>query len=123
KVGLLNNVDLQLVLAPYRHMRIKDETTGATEYRSGFGDVTPRVKVNLAGNDGGFFALGLIPFVKFPTAQEHLGNGAYEGGVGIPYTFEVSSWDVGFQTTFSGIHDDIGNRYHAEFANSVSVGH
>jgi hypothetical protein len=123
KVGLLNNMDFQLVLAPYRRVRTKNESTGAVEYQSGFGDITPRVKVNLVGNDGGFLALALIPFVKFPTAQEHLGNGAYEGGVGIPCGFDVSNWDVGFQTTFSAKHDDSGNRYHAEFANSVSIGH
>ena len=61
--------------------------------------------MNLVGNDGGFFALALIPFVKFPTAQNNLGNGAYEGGVGIPYAFDVPNWDVGFQTTVSCNHD------------------
>ena len=123
KVGLLNNVDFQLVLAPYQQVRTKDESTGKVEYQSGFGDIMPRAKVNLVGNDGGPFALALIPFVKFPTAQDHLGNGAYEGGLGIPYAFDVPNWEVGFQTTFSANHDDLGRGYHAEFANSVSVGH
>ncbi len=123
KVGVLNNVDFQLVVSPYQWQRIKDKTTGAVEKDSGFGDITPRVKVNLMGNDGGFFAIALIPYVKFPTAQNNLGNGAYEGGVGIPYAFEVPGWDVGFQTTVSCDHDSVGNGYHAEIANSVSIGH
>ena len=123
KVGVLNNMDLQLVLQPWQWQRIEDKNAGTIENNSGFGDVTPRVKVNLMGNDGGFFAVALIPFVKFPTAQNSLGNGAYEGGVGIPYAFDVSHWDVGFQTTVSVNHDTLGRGYHAEIANSVSIGH
>ena len=123
KIGVLDNVDFQLVLSPYQWQRVEDKSTGGVEKDSGFGDVTPRVKVNLAGNDGGFFALALIPFVKFPTAQDNLGNGAYEGGVGIPYAFDVPNWDVGFQTTFNNARDDVGSSYHAEFDNSVSIGH
>jgi hypothetical protein len=123
KVGVLNNVDFQLVLSPYQWQRTENTLTGATETDSGFGDITPRVKVNLIGNDGGFFALGLIPFVKFPTAQDNLGNGAYEGGVGIPYAFNVPNWDVGLQTTVSCDHNGIGEGYHAEIDNSISIGH
>src|ERR1017187_9404892 len=69
KVGVFNNTDFQLVLAPYQWERTEDKTTGTVEQQSGFGDITPRVKVNLIGNDGGFFALALIPFVKLPTSQ------------------------------------------------------
>jgi hypothetical protein len=123
KVGVLNNVDFQLVLMPWQWERIEDRTARTVDRNSGFGDITPRVKVNLIGNDGGFFALGLIPFVKLPASQDHLGNGAVEGGLGIPYTFDIPNWDVGFQTTFSCNRNDVGNGYHAEFANSVSIGH
>ncbi|MDB6017497.1 MAG: hypothetical protein JWR19_1986 [Pedosphaera sp.] len=123
KVGVLNNVDFQLVLQPWQWQRIEDKSAGTIENNSGFGDVTPRVKVNLMGNDGGFFALALIPFVKFPTTQNNLGNGAYEGGLGIPYAFDVPHWDVGFETAVSVNHDALGSGYHAEIANSVSIGH
>jgi hypothetical protein len=122
KVGVLNNMDFQLVLAPWQWERTEDGA-GTVEHQSGFGDITPRVKVNLIGNDGGFFALALIPFVKFPTAQVPLGNGAEEGGLGIPYAFDVPNWDVGFQTTFNCDRNDVGSGYHAEFANSISIGH
>jgi Putative MetA-pathway of phenol degradation len=123
KVGVLNNVDFQLVLFPWQWERIEDRTARTIERNSGFGDITPRVKVNFIGNDGGFFALGLIPFVKLPASQDHLGNGAVEGGLGIPYAFDIPNWDVSFQTTFSCNRNDVGNGYHAEFANSVSIGH
>jgi hypothetical protein len=123
KIGVLNNMDFQLVLSPWQWQRSEDKSKGAVEQRSGFGDVTPRIKINLVGNDGGFFALALIPFVKLPTNQDHLGNGAVEGGVGIPYAFDIPGWDVGFQTTFSFNRNDAGSGYHTEFDNSIGIGH
>jgi Putative MetA-pathway of phenol degradation len=123
KVGVLNNMDFQLVLSPWQWQRIEDKSAGSIEQRSGFGDIIPRVKVNLVGNDGGFLALALIPFLKLPTNQDHLGNRAVEGGVGIPYAFDIPGWDVGFQTTFSFNRNDVGHGYHMECDNSVSIGH
>ncbi len=123
KVGVLNNMDFQLVLAPWQWQRTEDGSTGMVEHQSGFGDVTPRVKVNLIGNDGGFFALALIPFVTLPTSQDHLDNDSVEGGLEIPFAFDVPNWDVGFQTTFNYDRNDVGSGYHAEFDNSVSIGH
>jgi hypothetical protein len=123
KVGVLNNTDFQLVLMPYQWERTENRSAGTVEQKSGFGDITPRVKVNLIGNDGGLFALALIPFVKLPTSQDHLGNNSVEGGLGIPFAFDVPNWDVSFQTTFNYDRDDVGSSYHAEFDNSISIGH
>jgi Putative MetA-pathway of phenol degradation len=123
KVGVLNDVDVQLVLEPWTWQQKKNETTGAVRTDSGFGDTALRAKVNLTGNDGGFFALALIPYVTLPTAQEDLGAGGVEGGIGIPYAFDVPNWDVGFQTTVSWDRNDFDDGYHADIANSVSIGH
>jgi hypothetical protein len=123
KVGVFNNTDFQLVLTPWQWERTEDGSAGTVEQKSGFGDITPRVKVNLTGNDGGFFALALIPFVKLPASQDHLGNDSVEGGLGIPFAFDVPNWDVGFQTTFNGNRNGVGSGYHAEFDNSASIGH
>jgi hypothetical protein len=123
KVGVLNNVDFQLVPLPYQRERTKDNSTGTVERKSGFGDIKLRVKVNFIGNDGGFFALALIPSVKLPASQDHLGNDSVEGGPGIPYAFDVPNWDVDFQATFGFNRNAVGNGYHTEFGNSVSIGH
>jgi len=123
KAGLLNNLDFQLVYAPYRWERTDDRDAGTMERKSGFDGITPRFKVNLIGNDGGFFALALIPFVKLPLSQKHLGSGSAEGGLGIPYAFDIPNWDVGLQSTFSFNRNESGNGYHTEFDNSVSIGH
>ncbi|MEY2427733.1 MAG: hypothetical protein QOJ40_618 [Verrucomicrobiota bacterium] len=123
KIGLLNDLDFHLVLTPYQWEKTENLGTGTIERKSGFDGLTPRLKLNLVGNDGGFFALALIPFVKLPLSSGRLGNGSIEGGLGIPYAFDIPGWDVGFQTTFHFNRNGAGRGYHTEFDNSVSIGH
>lgn len=123
KVGLLNSLDFQLLYTPYRWEKTEDFATGIVERRSGFDGVTPRFKLNLIGNDGGFFALALLPFVKLPFSRGNLGNDPVEGGLGVPYSFDIPGWDLGLQNTFRFNHDGAGVDYHAEFDSSLSVGH
>jgi len=123
KVGVLNNLDAQLVFTPYRWDKTEDTTTGATERKSGFDGITPRLKLNLMGNDGGFFALALLPFVTVPLSQDDLETSSVEGGLAIPFAFDVPGWDVGAQTTYQAIRNDADSGYHAEFDNSLTIGH
>jgi hypothetical protein len=123
KLGILNNVDAQLVLSPYRWEKSEDKRTGTIERHSGFGDITPRLKFNLVGNDGGPFALALLPFVKLPANQDSLGNTAVEGGLKVPYWFDVPDWDVCLMAEVDIIRDALGSAYHPEFVNSISIGH
>ncbi|HTI69474.1 MAG TPA: transporter [Candidatus Limnocylindria bacterium] len=122
KLGVLNNVDAQLVLTHYRSERVRDRVTGEITTVTGWDDITPRLKWNLLGNDGGFFSLALLPFAKIPTATHNLGNGAIEGGLKIPYALDVPGWDVGLQSEYSVGRNDSAAGYHWIFANSVSVG-
>ncbi len=96
KVGVLNNVDVQFVLDDYLYVRTADHVAGTTTTQSGFGDFTTRVKINLWGDDGGDTAFGVMPFAKFPTNTDHLGNDAVEGGVIFPLAVkfrEIGTWD------------------------------
>ncbi len=65
KIGLLNNVDLQFVFDDYLWVCTHDRVTGTTTIQSGVGDFTPRLKINVWGDDGGPTALGFLSFVKF----------------------------------------------------------
>jgi hypothetical protein len=123
KLGILNNVDAQLVLSPYRWEKTEDKRTGTIDRHSGFGDITPRLKFNLIGNDGGPFALALLPFVKLPANQESLGNNAIEGGFKVPYWFDVPDWDVCLMAEVDIMRDALSSAYHPEFVNSISIGH
>lgn len=122
KVGLLRNVDLQTVIETYNHITTTDGLTKTRQ--SGFGDITSRVKVNLWGNDGGTTALALMPFVKFPTSQDNIGNNSVEGGLIIPLGVELpAGWGMGLMTEIDFNRDENGSGHHAEFINSITFSH
>src|SRR6185295_19961431 len=83
-----------------------------------------RLKVNFWGNDGGPTALAMMPFVKFPSNQDGLGNDAIEGGVIFPLAVELpSGWSMGFTTVFAFLRNEADNGNHAGFINSITLGH
>jgi hypothetical protein len=125
KLGLLNNVDLQVVIDTYNSVREHDHPADTVEKRSGFGDITTRLKVNFWGNDGGPTALAMMPFVKFPSNQDALGNDAVEGGVIFPLAVELPrGWGMGLMTEVDFLRNEPDDRgYHASFINSITFSH
>jgi hypothetical protein len=80
KIGLTNNMDLQLAFEPY----VREEFEG--EDVDGFGATQLRLKINLWGNDGGDTAFAIMPFVQFPTSDDDFGvTDHIEGGVIFPW--------------------------------------
>lgn len=124
KAGLLNNLDLQLLVDAYNWVRTEDPATRAVTRQRGFGDVTSRLKLNLWGNDGGATALALMPFVKYPTSQNDLGNRAVEGGLIIPLAVELPyGWSMGLMSELDFMQDADGAGRHTEFVHSITFGH
>ena len=124
KVGLLNNVDLQLVAPIFNRVRTDARTAGKRTVSSGFGDLTVRLKMNLWGNDGGATAFAAMPFVKLPTNQDDLGNHAVEGGLILPLAVELpGGWSMGLMAEFDFNEDGDGGGYHTEFVDSITFSH
>lgn len=123
KVGVLNSVDLQLILESYNHVTTEDRTTGTRLRQNGFGDLTTRVKINLWGNDGGTTALAAMPYVKIPTNQDHLGNSSVEGGLILPVAVELpAGFSLGLMSQLDFILDGDGNGHHPEFVHTATIG-
>jgi hypothetical protein len=124
KVGVLNNVDLQLIVESYNIQRTTDRAAGTSSRMSGFGDLLLRTKINLWGNDGGPSALSIMPFVKFPTNQHGLGNDAVEGGIIFPFAMELpAEWGLGAQLEVDQVRDANDSGYHQEYGGTITVSH
>ena len=124
KLGLLNRMDLQLMLDSHVRPRVEDRVARTTSQASGFGDVTTRLKVNLWGNDGGKTALALMPLVKWPLSASSLRNGKTEGGLIVPLAIELAEgWGMGLMTELDFVRNGTNTGYDREWVNSVTVSH
>jgi hypothetical protein len=124
KLGILNNLDAQLVLTPYTKIRYKDRMSGAVFTQSGFGDVTPRVKLNIWGNDSGSTAFAFTPFVKLPTSQDGLGNNSVEGGAVFPLSVQLPyGWWLILSPEVDYMRDLLHSGRHFEFQNTAYFSH
>lgn len=123
KAGLLNNLDVQLVLQPHTYVHTSDPAAGVSRQR-GFGDIVTRLKWNLWGNDGGDTAFALMPYLKLPTNHEQLGNHSVEGGLILPLAVELpAGWSMGVMTQFDVVRDTTSSGYHPEFVHSITFSH
>jgi hypothetical protein len=123
KIGLLNNVDLQLGLDPYTRERSTDRASGDRETASGFGDTVLRLKVNLWGNDDGGTALALMPFVAFPTGAEGLSSDHVEGGLIVPFAIKLPhEFNLGLMAEIDLNRSSSDDRYVVDFVHTVTIG-
>jgi hypothetical protein len=112
RLGLRSDADLHLIVEPWRR----------AQGNSGFGDLTLRAKLNLWGNDGGPTAFGIMPFVRFPTAERGLGAGKVEAGLILPLALELpSEFELSTMIEVDQSHREDG--YDTEFVCSGSLGH
>lgn len=123
KLGVLNNVDVELDWSSYELSLEHDLDTGERTRHEGFGDLVWRIKVNLFGNDGGAWALAIMPFIKIPTAHDGLGNGFVEGGIVFPVAIEMpANFDLGF--TFDvDFENGADSKYFLSWVGSTSLGY
>ena len=124
KVGLCNRADFQVVVPTYTTMRVRDTVARHTQRDSGFGDLVTRLKINLWGNDGGDTALGVMPFLTWPTSANGLGTDAVEGGVIVPLAVALPhEWSLGLMGELDFVRDEKGGGHHAEVISSITVSH
>jgi len=124
KMGLTRNTDLEFALAPLNidatHNRITKNNTNGT----GFGDIYSRIKVNLLGDDGGDYALAIVPYVKAPTASHEIGNGHWEGGGYMPFIATLpEDWTLDITSEVDILENAALNGNHANFQNLINFNH
>jgi hypothetical protein len=124
RIGVSDNEDLQVLGEPQHRIRVNDRDAGHVNILSGVGDVTLRAKWNFWGNDGGPSALGLMPFLKLPTAARAIGNGHVEGGIILPANFELpAGWGLAVMTEVDFVRNGANTGYGYKWVNSASFDH
>jgi hypothetical protein len=123
RLGLTSRAELDLAFTAYTTILTTDKATNAHLNQGGFSDLTLRSKINFYGDDGGPFAIGLIPFVTFPSGADGVGARGFAGGVGFPVQFALpADFQLGMESTIQSNHE-LGGGSHFDYLNSVSLGH
>lgn len=123
RLGLTGRTELQIVHDGYIREEVSDRTSGATTTTRGVGDLTLRYKMNFRGNDEGRVGWGAMPYLKLPTAAGELGNDKIEGGLILPFAYEISEeWGFGAMTDLAVVRhaDNSGYRTFVLFTATVS---
>ena len=122
KVGLTNGIDLQAIISPSISQRV--ETPDGTDRTYGRGDTLIRMKFNLIGNDGGDWALGVMPFAQIPSHTNELGSDRVEGGVIMPVAISLpGEWDLGTMAQFNWAKNAEDDQMHGEYVGTLTIGH
>jgi Putative MetA-pathway of phenol degradation len=122
RLGITNWLEFSANIAPWTQVRTKDSADGSRSRISGPTDLFLRAKANLWGNDGGKTAFAVLPFVKFGTAPDGIGNRATEGGIAGLYSVKLRD---DLQLTMNSEIDHLKNsndsNYHSSFVNTIGV--
>jgi hypothetical protein len=125
KLGLTSSIDFELVLNGYLNSATHSNQTGMlTSSGHGFGDTIIKTKINLVGDDGGTFAMALVPFVKVPSAAPGLGNGVVEGGVALPMQINLpQDFVLGLQIEYDALKNANDSQRYANLVSIANLGH
>jgi hypothetical protein len=124
KLGVTNNLDLEVNIAPYERVAVLDHTTGVTTTAAGVGDLYLKAKLSLLGDDGGDVGFSLEPYVKIPTAPTPVGNGAVEEGLLAPIQLNLpDNWQLVIDPEVDILANAVGPGRHANAQGLLSFGY
>jgi len=122
KIGITGSTAIQIGFQTYGRQSETELDSGNKEIDDGHGDLTFRIKQNLLGNDGGDFAMAVLPYVKFPTSKYE--DSRFEGGLIVPMQYQLpGEWNLGFQVEVDRLKDQDGQAMHTEFLQTLTISH
>jgi hypothetical protein len=120
KWGVNDRLDVEAGMALVQFQRVHD--AGSTVTASGVGDLFLHAKYNPLAADGPF-ALVLDPFLKLPTAGGGLGNGAVEGGMVLPMSYDLgNNWSLAMTPEADVLLNASGGGRHVSLVDVVGLG-
>lgn len=122
KWGLTSSTSLQIGVETLVLLRHTDKQDPTPQKAQGFGDVNLRIKQNIIGNNGGRFALAVLPYLKFPTATYT--DTKYEGGIIVPLSLQLPhDWKLGGQVEIDRLQNEDDDQLHTEWLQSLTISH
>lgn len=124
RFGVTDRAELQVAYTPYSLVKMTDANTGQRQNLDGAGDLTVAVRRNFRTPDGSGVSIAGQVFVTAPTGKGGIGAGAWEGGVIIPVSFELSdalSLTLDPEVDIRG--NENGGGHHIAYAGVVSISH
>ena len=120
KYGVGDSWDVEAGMALVQFQRVHDASGTVTA--SGVGDLFLRAKYNPLSGDGPF-AFVLDPYIKLPTAGGGLSNGAVEGGMVAPMSYDLGAgWSLAMTPEVDALLNGSGSGHHVNLANVVGLG-
>lgn len=122
KLGVTQSLEVEISLAPFVSITTEDIKTGHSNTFQGVSDLYFSAKYNFWGNDGGPSAVAIIPFIKVPTAEIGIGNGATEGGILMPIRFNLpKDISIDISTEIDFFKNELSEGYHLNYDNSIGI--
>lgn len=120
--GITSSLDVQVGFDLFLHHSF--EFRGATDSRSGIGDVRFRTKWTFWRDEATGSAAAIIPFVKVPTNSGGVGNDSIEGGFILPWATGLGAdLSAGAMLQWDMIRNDDDNGYDARWSLSGFLQH
>ena len=121
KYGLGPNTDVEVNWAPYETVRVRG--SGAVDKLSGVGDVYVRLKQRFT-DPSAKLQVGIVPFIKAPTARRGIGNREWEGGVAVPVQYTLpGGWTLTSSPEIDALADSTNaSDRHVQLVGTANVG-
>ena len=111
RFGLTPTLEAEIAWSPY--VTVKTHGGGVHDRISGSGDLTFGVRQSLRNPNGSGFSAAIQPFVTAPTGRSGVGADAWQGGVIVPLTWQVSdAVGVGLTPELHVVPDQDGHGSH-----------
>lgn len=123
KPGITNWMDFEVVTGCYQNTTTYANLDGSLIASGrGYGDTFFKAKFSLLGNDGGTFALAVIPYVKAPASAPVVSNGHVEGGVIVPLQIALpEDFSLVLQTEYDVLKNANDNQQHANLTDIITL--
>jgi hypothetical protein len=122
RYGLSDSAEVQLASTAYSVVRATEGVTGRYTTLKGVGDLRGALKINVINPDGSGVSAAAQAFVTVPTGTGGVGAGAWEGGLIVPLSFELSDkLGLTLDPEVDIVANESGGGHHLAYAGVISL--